>query len=65
MLRSVSQHGVGVALYDGYYSSPAVCGLEPWMAYFATAEGENLVVVGLGVVRDRGHFIAGLWEAGV
>ncbi|KAG7001406.1 hypothetical protein G7Y79_00032g067590 [Physcia stellaris] len=24
MLSSVTQHGVGVALYDGYYSSPGV-----------------------------------------
>ena len=58
MLSAVTQHGVGVALYDGYYISPASCGLGEWAAYFATAGGENLVHAALYIFKDHGHFIA-------
>ena len=58
MLSSVTQQGVGISLYEGYYSSPAACGLKVWRAYFATVSGENLVFVSLLLRPDPGHFIS-------
>lgn len=58
MLTVIVQHDVGVSLYDGYYSSPAICGLKQWAAYFATAAGENLVHISLLLRDDPGHLIA-------
>lgn len=58
MLSAVTQHGVGVALYDGFYGSPASCNTHKLTAYFATAAGENLVAVSIQVMIDRGHFKA-------
>lgn len=58
MLSAVTQHGVAVALYDGYYSSPVRCGLGEWAAFFATAAGDNLVYATLYIREDAGHFIA-------
>ena len=59
MLSAVTQHGVGLALYEGYYSSPASRDLGEWAADFATAAGDNFVQVTLFVYKDKGHFIAG------
>ena len=58
MLSAVTQHGLAIALYDGYYGSPASCGLGEWAAFFATAAGDNLVHATLYIYEDKGHFIA-------
>ena len=58
MLSAVTQHGLAMDLYEGYYSSPASCGLNTWWAYYATASSENLVFVALSLANDPGHILA-------
>lgn len=59
MLTAMVQQGVGLSMYDGHYSSLAICDLGNWGwdTFHASETGDTLVFVTLSIVPDPGNLL--------